>query len=135
MIEHQSGKIINVISDAARVGQAGNPAYSAAKGGILSFSKALALEEGRHNINVNCVAPGATNTERRIREHQERWEQANDEERRTIEERNEKQLKLYPLRRLGLPEDLANIIVFLASDRAKHITGQCISVNGGFAMV
>lgn len=135
MIEQGYGKIISVVSDAARVGEAINPAYAAAKGGILSFSKTLALEEGRHNINVNCVAPSATNTERRIRERQQRWEQATEEERKKIKERDEGQLRLYPLRRLGQPEDLANMIVFLASERASWITGQCISVNGGFAMV
>ena len=135
MIARQYGKIINLISDAARVGEATSSAYAAAKGGILSFSRSLAREVGRYNINVNCISPGATWTQRRIREHQREWEGASEEEREKIRRREEKQLRAYPLGRLGEPEDVANVIVFLAADRAKHITGEVISVNGGYAMV
>ena len=135
MIARQYGKIINLISDAARVGEATSSAYAAAKGGILSFSRSLAREVGRYNINVNCISPGATWTERRIREHQREWEEASEEERERIKRREEKQLRAYPLGRLGEPEDVANVIVFLAADRARHITGEVISVNGGYAMV
>jgi len=135
MIARQYGKIINLISDAARVGEASSPVYAAAKGGILSFSRSLAKEVGRYNINVNCVSPGATWTERRIREHQREWEEAFEEGRERIKRREEKQLRAYPLGRLGEPEDVANLIVFLAGDRARHITGEVISVNGGYAMV
>lgn len=135
MVERKYGKIISIISDAGRIGEPGLPAYSAAKAGILAFSRSLAKEVGRHNINVNCVSPGATNTERRIREHQLEWERASEEERERIKRRDEKQLRLYPLGRLGQPEDVANVIVFLATERARQITGEVISVNGGYAMV
>jgi len=135
MTEARYGKIINVVSDAGRVGEANSPIYAAAKAGIIAFSKSLAKEVGHYNINVNCVSPAAVNTERRIREHQMEWEQATAERREWIKQRDQTQLRLYPLGRLGEPEDIANVIVFLASDRARYITGQVISVNGGYIMV
>jgi NAD(P)-dependent dehydrogenase (short-subunit alcohol dehydrogenase family) len=81
------------------------------------------------------VSPGATWTERRVREHQAAWDKATEEERERLKKREEKQLKLYPLGRLGKPEDVAGVIVFLATERARQITGEVISVNGGYAMV
>lgn len=135
MVTRQYGKVINLISDAARIGEAALPVYAAAKAGVLAFSRSLAREVGRYNINVNCVSPGATWTERRIREHQAEWDRASEEERERIKKRDEKQLKAYPLHRLGQPDDVANVIVFLATDRARHVTGEVLSVNGGFAMV
>lgn len=135
MIERRYGKIINVVSDAGRVGESNSPIYAAAKAGIIAFTKSLAKEVGRYNINVNCVSPAATNTERRVREHQMEWEQASEEERQKIKRRDEAQLRFYPLGRLGEPEDVGNVVVFLASDRARHITGQVISVNGGYTMI
>ncbi len=135
MKSRKYGKIISVVSDAGRVGEKDNPIYSAAKAGIIAFSKSLAKEMGQYNINVNCVSAGATQTERRIREHGEEWERAGEKEREKILRRDQAQLKLYPLGRLGEPEDVAAMIVFLASDRTKHITGQVVSVNGGYSMV
>lgn len=135
MMARKYGRIISLISDAARIGEAVLPVYAAAKAGVLAFSRSLAKEVGRYNINVNCVSPGATWTERRIREHQVEWDKASEEERERIKKRDEKQLRLYPMGRLGDPEDVANAIVFLASDRARQITGEVVSVNGGFAMV
>lgn len=135
MIDRKGGKIISVVSDAGRVGEATSPIYAAAKAGIIAFSKSLAREVGRYNININCVSPSATNTERRIREHQMEWERATEEERERIKKRDEAQLRFYPLRRLGEPEDVANMIVFLASECTKYITGQVISVNGGYSMI
>ena len=135
MISQKYGKIISVASDAGRVGEKNSPIYSAAKAGVIALSKSLAREVGQYNINVNCVSAGATRTERRIREQQEERERANEKERERILRRDQAQLKLYPLGRLGEPEDVAAMIVFLASDRAKHITGQVISVNGGYSMV
>jgi len=134
MKNQQYGKIISVVSDAARVGEKDNPVYSAAKAGVIAFSKSLAREVGRCNINVNCVSAGATRTERRVREHREEWERSGDKERERILRRDQTQLRLYPMGRLGEPEDVAAMIVFLASDRARHITGQVISVNGGYFM-
>jgi NAD(P)-dependent dehydrogenase (short-subunit alcohol dehydrogenase family) len=135
MIAQKYGKIVSIISDAARVGEPNLPVYAAAKAAVLAFSKSLAKEVGRFNINVNCVSPGATWTERRIREHQAAWEKATEEEREKIKRRDEKQLKLYPIGHLGQPEDVANAIVFLATERARQITGEVISVNGGYAMI
>ncbi|MFC1993164.1 SDR family NAD(P)-dependent oxidoreductase [Chloroflexota bacterium] len=135
MIERRCGKIISVVSDAARVGQASSPIYAAAKAAIIAFSKSLASEAGRYNVNVNCVSAAATNTERRIREHQTEWEQATPEEQDRIKQRKAAQLKLYPICRLGEPADVADMIVFLASERADYITGQLFSVNGGYCMV
>lgn len=135
MIAQGSGKIVSLVSDAARIGEANLPVYAAAKAGILAFSRSLAREVGRYNINVNCVSPGATWTERRIREHQAAWEKASDEQRERIRQRDQRQLKLYPIGRLGQPEDVANVIVFLSTERARHITGEIVSVNGGYAMV
>jgi len=135
MIEREYGKIVSLISDAGRIGEPGLSVYAAAKAGILAFSRSLAKEVGRYNINVNCVSPGATNTERRIREHQAEWERATEEERQRIKKRDEAQLRLYPLGKLAEPEDVANMVVFLASERARHITGQVISVDGGYIMI
>jgi len=132
MIKNSFGKIINIGTDAARVGQERECNYSAAKGAILSFTKSLAKEIGRNNINVNAVSPGATNAPMR----QERIELLKKEIGEVrVAEREEKIKKLYALRRIGEPEDVANTVVYLASEPARHITGQVISVNGGFAMV
>ncbi len=135
MMAQKYGKIINLVSDAARIGEPNLPIYAAAKAGILAFSRSLAKEVGRFNINVNCVSPGATWTERRVREHQAAWDKAGEEEREKIKKREERQLKLYPLGRLGQPEDVSNVIAFLAADLARQITGEVVSVNGGYAMV
>jgi 2-hydroxycyclohexanecarboxyl-CoA dehydrogenase len=119
MIAKQSGKIISIASDAARVGQQGQAVYSGAKGGVVAFSKAIAKELARYNINVNCIAPGATNTPA--------FQQAPAEMR-------EAAAKIYPLRRVAEVEDIANAVAFLASDEAAFITGQIISVSGGYTM-
>jgi NAD(P)-dependent dehydrogenase (short-subunit alcohol dehydrogenase family) len=74
MMAEKSGKIVNLISDAARIGEPNLPIYAAAKAGILAFSRSLAKEVGKYHINVNCVSPGATWTERRVREHQAAWD-------------------------------------------------------------
>ena len=119
MIEKKGGKIVNIASDAARVGQQGQAVYSGAKGGVVAFAKAIAKELARYNINVNCIAPGATNTPA--------FQQAPAEMR-------EAAAKIYPLRRVAEVEDIANAVAFLASDEAAFITGQIISVSGGYTM-
>lgn len=119
MIAKESGKIISIASDAARVGQQGQAVYSGAKGGVVAFSKAIAKELARYKINVNCVAPGATNTPA--------FQQAPAEMR-------EAAAKIYPLRRVAEVEDIANAVAFLASDDASFITGQILSVSGGYTM-
>ena len=124
MMERRWGRIVNVISDAARVGEPRLVAYSTAKAGVIGFTKALAKESGRHCVNVNCVSPATTVT---------------DATRQWIEAQGEQIMRGYPLAkglgRLGQPSDIANAVAFLASQRAEWITGQVLSVNGGYSMV
>jgi len=119
MIARRSGKIVNVASDAGRNGSSGEAVYSGAKGGLIAFSKGLAREMARYSINVNCVCPGPTDTPMLMRlpeNHLEAFKRA------------------IPFRRFGRPSEIADAIVFLASDRASYITGQTLSVSGGLTM-
>ena len=119
MIERGSGKVVTVSSDAGRVGSLGETMYSGAKGGAIAFTKSLAREVARYNINVNCVCPGPTDTPllRAVPEkHQEAFVRAT------------------PMRRLAKPSEIADAILFFASDRASFITGQTISVSGGLTL-
>jgi len=132
MVTRKWGKIVNIVTEAARVGQEREANYSAAKGGVLSFTRSLAREMGRHNINVNAVSPAATNTPLRRGLLQKLAEKIGAE---AVREREERIRRAYPLRRIGEPEDVSNAVVFLASDAARHITGQVLGVNGGYAML
>ena len=132
MIDRTYGKIINIATDAARVGQEREAVYSAAKGGVISFTKSVAKEVGRHNINVNVVSPGATNSPMRNAILDKMRESMGADR---VAEREEKVKRVYPLRRIGEMEDVSSAVLYLASDRARHVTGQILSVNGGFAMV
>jgi NAD(P)-dependent dehydrogenase (short-subunit alcohol dehydrogenase family) len=135
MISRKKGTIINVASDAARIGEPNQPIYSGAKAAVVAFSKALAKEVGPQGIRVNVVCPSLTIGERRT-EMVQKMKQENFEKYIDYEEQMKKLLRLYPLRKFGKPVDVANMIIFLASDlRAGHITGQTISVNGGYCMV
>lgn len=122
MIGRGYGKVVNIGSDAARVGSTGEAVYSAAKGGVIAFSKTLAREMARYRVNVNVVCPGPANTPL----FQE------------IAAQNEKLAasleKAIPFRRLAEPSDIANAVAFLASDEASYITGQTLSVSGGLTM-
>lgn len=120
MIENNYGKIVNLSSDAGKIGEARMAVYAAAKGGIIAFTKSLAQEVGRYGINVNAVAPSMTKTPLFME--------------RVSQEREEKIKKLYPLRRLGEMEDAARMVTLMASDVTSWVTGQAISVNGGFSM-
>lgn len=131
MIGRTHGRIVNIVSDAARVGQEKEVAYSSAKGGLISFTKSLAREVGRHGVTVNAVSPAATDTPLR-REMLRRLEAKLGAE--AVAAREEKVRRVYPVRRIGQPNDVADLVTFLASTRARHITGQICSVNGGFAM-
>jgi 2-hydroxycyclohexanecarboxyl-CoA dehydrogenase len=132
MIERKTGCIIGVASDAGKVGEPNQPVYSGTKGAMIAFSKAIAKDVSRHSIRVNAVCPSLTVGERRmgneaeLQKDPEKWEAYKSWEKNT--------LKLYPLRRFNEPQDLANTIVFVASDRARNIHGQAISVNGGYCM-
>jgi 2-hydroxycyclohexanecarboxyl-CoA dehydrogenase len=133
MIERRSGCIISVSSDAGKVGEPNQPVYSGTKGAVIAFSKALAKDVSRYSIRVNVVCPSLTVGERRLADEErlrgdpEKW--------KAYEDWKKKTLLLYPLRRLNEPQDLANAIVFLASERARNIHGQAISVNAGYCMV
>ena len=131
MIARRYGKLVNIATDAARVGQEREVVYSAAKGGVISFTKSIAREVGRHDINVNAVSPGATDTPLRRKILDGLADTIGAE---GVREREEKVRRAYPLRRIGAAEDVARAVLFLASDAARHITGQVLSVNGGFAM-
>ena len=119
------GTVVNVASDAGRVGSSGEAVYSAAKGGVIAFTKAVAREVAREGIRVNCVCPGPTETP--LLE-----ENFGTDEGRGIIESIKRGI---PFRRLGTPEEIAAAIRFLASDEASYITGQVLSVNGGLNMV
>ncbi len=119
LIRQGSGRIINVASDAGRVGEPFLTVYSAAKAGVIGFTKALAKELGRYNITVNAVAPGTTRTPGA----QAFIEGAGEE----------KMVKAYPLRRLGEPRDIAGAILFFASDLSGYVTGQVLSISGGYS--
>jgi 2-hydroxycyclohexanecarboxyl-CoA dehydrogenase len=123
MVAQGYGKVVNIGSDAGRVGSSGEAVYSAAKGGIIAFTKTLAREMARYKINVNCVCPGPADTPlfAEIGEENPKLKEA--------------LLKAIPFRRLARPEDLANAVAFLASDEAEYITGQTLSVSGGLNMV
>jgi NAD(P)-dependent dehydrogenase (short-subunit alcohol dehydrogenase family) len=131
MIEQKGGRIITIASDSARMGQARLSYYAAAKAGAIALSKSLAQELGRYKITVNVVSPSATNTPLRIKREEGFRKSMGDE---AYADRVRKVLRMYPLGRLGEPDDIASAVAFLASERASWITGQVLSVNGGFTM-
>lgn len=122
MMEQKYGRIVNLISDAGRIGEPYLAIYSAAKGGVAAFTKALAKEVGRYGVTVNGIAPGITLTPGAAG---------------FIEGAGgaEKIARAYPLRRLAEPADIANAILFLASDMSAYMTGQIFSVSGGYSTV
>lgn len=122
MIQNRSGSIINISSVAALVGRKNLVAYSAAKGAIIALTRAMAHDHGRDGIRVNCVCPGPTLTPAFLRD----LARAPDPEAKRKAREGEQ-----PLGRLGEPSDIAEAIVFLASDRASWITGMVLTVDGG----
>ena len=131
MVQRGYGRIVCIGSDAGRVGQSHLSYYAGAKGGVIAQCKSIAQEVGQHGVTLNVVSPGATNTELRRRREAEVEAQIGAER---YAARAAKILRRYPMGRLGEPEDIAAMITFLASRRAGWITGQVISVNGGFVM-
>ena len=123
MIQNNYGKIINIASDAGRVGSTGESVYSASKAGVITFTKTMAREMARYKINVNCISPGPSDTPFLA--------QVSAENPKLMEAVK----KGIPLRRLGQPEDIANAVVFMASDDSEYITGQTLSVSGGLTMM
>jgi 2-hydroxycyclohexanecarboxyl-CoA dehydrogenase len=113
------GAIVNISSDAGRVGSLGETVYAGAKGGVIAFTKSLAREMARHRITVNCIAPGPTDTPL-FHLQPEKIQAA--------------LIRAIPLRRLAQPEEVASATAFLLSDEASYITGQVLSVSGGLTM-
>ena len=120
MAAQGSGAVVNLGSDAGRVGSSGEAVYSAAKGGVIAFTKSLAREMARHQVRVNCVCPGPTDTALFASFAGPKLREA--------------LTKAIPFRRLGQPADVANVVAFLASDEASFVTGQTVSVSGGLTM-
>lgn len=116
MRERRSGKIVSISSDSAMNGDIGTVDYAAAKSGVLGFTRALARELGPFRINVNAVCPGPTNTRAMQRIPKDAYERAKN---------------AIPLGELSEPEDIANAVVFLSSEKSRFITGQTLMVNGG----
>jgi 2-hydroxycyclohexanecarboxyl-CoA dehydrogenase len=122
MAEQGSGSVVNLGSDAGRVGSSGEAVYSAAKGGVIAFTKTIAREMARHQVNANVVCPGPTDTALFASMGGD-----NPKLREAL-------TRAIPLRRLAEPSDLANVVAFLASDEASYVTGQTVSVSGGLTM-
>ena len=120
MIKANYGKIVNVASDAGRVGSMGETVYAAAKGGLIAFTKSLAREVARYRINVNCVCPGPTDTPL-FHAQPEKLKDA--------------LIRAIPFRRLAKPEETADAIAFFASPQSDYVTAQVLSVSGGLTMV
>ena len=125
MAARKSGRIVNISSDAARVGSSGEAVYAACKGGLVAFSKTIAREHARHGITVNVVCPGPTDTAL----FADYKEGAGNPEKLM-----EAFTRAIPLGRIGQPQDLPGAIAFFASDDAAFITGQVLSVSGGLTM-
>ena len=125
MVARKSGRIVNIASDAARVGSSGEAVYAACKGGLVAFSKTIAREHARHHVNVNVVCPGPTDT-------------ALFADYKAGAGNPEKLMEAFtrsiPLGRIGQPDDLPGAILFFASDDARYVTGQVLSVSGGLTM-
>ena len=119
MLKNKYGKIINITSVVGHTGNLGQANYTASKAGIVAMSKSLAIEYAKKNININCISPGFIKTEMTDK----------------IEEKfKEAIISKIPSSRLGEPEDVANVVLFLASDQSNYINGETIHVNGGMYM-
>jgi 2-hydroxycyclohexanecarboxyl-CoA dehydrogenase len=120
MVAAHAGKIVNISSDAGRVGSMGETVYAAAKGGLIAFTKSLARELARYQINVNCVCPGPTDTPL-FQRKPDRMKEA--------------LIRAIPFRRIAQPLEIAQAVLFFLSRRSDYITGQVLSVSGGLTMV
>ncbi len=132
MVERQGGSIVCLSSDAGRMGEYREAVYSACKAGVIALSKSIARETGRHGLRLNCVCPGLVvpPDEETISETS-MWREMRDV---FTPEARERAIRSYPLRRMAEAREIANAVVFLASDAAGFITGQTLSVSGGYTM-
>ena len=119
MLKKKMGKIVNITSIVGHTGNLGQANYAASKAGIIAFSKSLAIEYAKKNININCVSPGFIKTEM--------TDKINEEFKQTL-------ISKIPQGQLGTGEDVSNCVAFLASDLANYINGETIHVNGGMYM-
>ncbi|GAC1655231.1 MAG: glucose 1-dehydrogenase [Candidatus Dormibacteraceae bacterium] len=136
MVEKRSGAVVSIGSDAGRMGEWREAVYSGTKAGIIAMSKSLAREMGSKGIRLNVVCPGFIPGRREAGGdfgEGSMWSGKQGEQ--FPDELLEKIARTYPLRRLGTPEDIAPAVLFLASDRASYITGQTLSVSGGYTMM
>ncbi len=132
MAERQRGSIVCLSSDAGRMGEYREAVYSACKAGVIALSKSIARETGRYGLRLNCVCPGlVVPPEEETISETSMWH-----EMRTVftPEVRERAVRAYPLRRMAQAREIANAVVFLASDAAGFITGQTLSVSGGYTM-
>ena len=136
MIEQKYGKIVSIASDAGRVGENMGAVYAGCKGAIIAFSKSMVLELSRYGININVVCPAIIvpqNLAEEVGKASMSLEPAAEFLR--SKEIMDKIIKVYPLRRLGTAADIGNMVAFVASDKCNYVTGQTISVDGGFTMI
>jgi 2-hydroxycyclohexanecarboxyl-CoA dehydrogenase len=120
MIKNRSGRIVNIASNSGKTGRMYQALYAASKGGVIAFTKSLAQEMGQYNININSICPGPTDT---------------PTFRTAPQKMRDEGLKAIPLGRYGTPENVADVVAFLCSIGGIHMTGQAISVDGGFTMI
>jgi 2-hydroxycyclohexanecarboxyl-CoA dehydrogenase len=125
MIKQKSGNIVSIGSDAGRIGNPGEVLYCGTKAAIMASSKALAKELARFNIRVNCVSPGPV--------HTDLWHSLHSGEKG--QKYTEAVTRIIPIRRLGEPDDVADVVAFFVSDDSRYLTGQVLSVDGGLTMI
>ena len=134
MIERQAGAVVSISSDAGRMGEYREAVYSACKAGVIALSKSLARETGRYGLRFNMVCPGLVVPDQsEVAGSESMWRQGMQD--LFTDEVLERVKRAYPLRRIGSAREVANAVVFLASDAASFITGQTLSVSGGYTMM
>jgi 2-hydroxycyclohexanecarboxyl-CoA dehydrogenase len=133
MIDRRYGRIVSIGSDAGRMGEWREAVYSGTKAGVIAMSKAIAREVGKHGITLNVVCPGLTPGSPDTSGRESMW--SSEQAQRFTPDVLEKAARAYPLRRVGSPDDVVPAVLLLASDRASYITGQTLSVSGGYTMI
>ena len=133
MVKRNYGRIVSIGSDAGRIGEWREAVYSGTKASVMAMSKAIAREVGKNGITLNVVCPGLIPGDPEASGADSMW--SADQREVFTQEVREKAAKAYPLRRLGTPEDVVPAVLLLASDRASYITGQTLSVSGGYTMI
>jgi 2-hydroxycyclohexanecarboxyl-CoA dehydrogenase len=133
MVARRYGRIVSIGSDAGRMGEWREAVYSGTKAGVIAMSKAIAREVGKHGITLNVVCPGLVVGSPETSGANSVW--SSEQAEKFTPEVREKAAKAYPLRRLGTADDVVPAVLLLASDRAAYITGQTLSVSGGYTMI